>query len=610
MQFPAKDLLIACAFCSMAAQMQAPTAAEPEPFSVTLPAKGKWGAKTPDGSILLKQKDAILGHPEKLNCRLHGSVHSDLQSPPTFVAKFRKDGTFTVRTRGYCRIGARLEIWDGTGKRLLSKDLASKKEGTDGKFLVKLEKDHTVNLPEGIHLLTVRNTGQDWILVDGYVISGLLPLTDKDIERLNAVEIDVTKTFQTIEGWGGNIYPQTTRHAANDPSLYDTGFKELATTHMRIRSTWDQFEPENDNDDPNEINWEAYEKGDKGSVHDEFLMLQELNRRKVKLLFASWNYPYWIAGKPPGWKRGKQKIALPTDARAEAEFVESLTAYLLYAKKKYGVTYYGVSIQNEPGGGIYVPIRPDQLARVTAQLKKRLIKEGYKTMHYCPDVTGMRVGYSRSFFAQKDAKDLSCCLAYHSYNRTIPALQGFRDLARKLKLPVWVAEQQDVSHAAKDRFEWSHAYKNAVCIHDLLVHGDMSLSLFWSYVAGSSGGLVLYKPEKKAWSPTYYMLKHFYNTVPPGSVRVNVTPANRAGVRCVAFRHPDGKSLTAVFINGLKKEKELDIAFKGFTSATFTSRESNEKKRFEKADVMKRDGTKTTVALSPWSVTSIVMPAK
>jgi O-glycosyl hydrolase len=502
-------------------------------------------------------------------------------------------------------VGARLEIWDGTEKLLLAKDLPATKKATDGKFFVKLEEDFTVKLSEGIHRIQVKNTGRDWITVDAYLLKGLLPLTDKDIKALKSVVIDIARTFQTIEGWGGNIYPYTTRHAANDAGLYDKGFKELATTHMRIRSMWDGFESENDNDDPNVFKWEAFKKGDKGLVHDEFLMLQELSRRKVKLLFASWNYPYWIAGKPPGWKRGKGRIGLPEKEKAEAEFVESLAAYLLYARKKYGVTFYAVSIQNEPGIGVYVPVKPDQLLRVTRKLKERLTKEDYTTEYYCPDVTNMNVGYARAFFARSRAENLSCSLAYHSYRRRIPALQKFRNLARSLKRPVWVTEQQDVSHAAKDRFDWSHAFDNAVCIHDLLVYGDMSLSLFWSYVARTSGGLVMYMPEKKKWSPTYHMLKHFYNTVPPGSVRVSADPATEGRVRSVAFLLADKRLLTVVLINGRKRATTVDLMFRGITPGTFVSRESNATKRFEQTDNVSLDGTGMTVTLSPLSVTSI-----
>jgi len=366
----------------------------------------------------------------------------------------------------------------------------------------------------------------------------------------DTIIIDPSVTHQTIEGWGGNIYPQAVGHQKNDPTLYDKAFKELKTTHMRVRSFWYRLEAENDNDDPNVIDFGALKKHDTGIVHDEFLLQKAMVERDVKILFASWRFPFWMMGKPASWRpKSSDRPRFP--AKMEAEYVESIAAYCLYARKEYGFTFEAISVANEPMLGIYVRHDAARLARLTKALKERLAKAKYETTFYCPDVTpgdmsGVR--RARSFFAQKGVAEFSRCVAFHSYRPKLDGLRAFRALGRKINRPVWVTEQNFTPGAPRDRFEWSHAMKSAVTIHDLLVESDMALSLHFSYAASSEKGLVIYNPRTKTWARTYDVLKHLYNSVPVGSVRIGATPARtKGGVRATAFRS-QGR-LAAILVN-------------------------------------------------------------
>jgi O-glycosyl hydrolase len=580
--------------------------AEAASFSVTFDAPEKWGAPPPDGPIVIKGAKDIAGQPEKLNRRLHGTGHSDLQAPPVFIANFGDEGRLTVNASGYCRYGARIEISDANGNLLLGEDLPARKTGTDGQeYFVKIGRPFTVAIPAGAHRISVDNTGRDWIMIASYTLDGLVPLSEDDAKRLGATVVDVNRTFQTIQGWGGNIYPFATRYAAENPDLYDQMFKALATTHMRVRSYWHELERTNDNDDPDVIDFEALKPNDKGLIHDEFLMLQEMKRRGVKPLFAVFNSPDWIVrmGKPADWKPEGPKARL--DRSAEPEFVESMAAYLLYARKVYGVTYAAVSVQNEPSHGVYTYQSPESLFRITKALDARLKKEGYETTFYCPDLACPQyVDWAQRFFSQEGAKDLSCCVSYHSYRRTLKGMQGFRDLGKRVGLPVWVTEQNYTSGAPGDRFEWSHAMKNAVCLYDLLVEGDAALSLHWSYVAQGSKGLVMYQPEKKAWPPTYDMLKHFYNTIPPGSVRVAVMPGKQNKVSAMAFLLPDKRNLSVVFVNE-RGNRSVDLVIEGFKPKAAVARTSDATRRFEPVESVDLKADRVTVRLPPVSVTSV-----
>jgi len=120
----------------------------------------------------------------------------------------------------------------------------------------------------------------------------------------------------------------------------------------------------------------------------------------------------------------------------------------------------------------------------------------------------------------------------------------------------------------------------------------------------------MYQPEKKAWPPTYHMLKHFYNTIPPGSVRVGVTPAKENRVSAVAFLLPDKRNLSVVFINEQGSRRSVDLRFKGFTAGSAVVHESDTKRRFERAGEVKITDGGATVALSPLSVTSVQLRSR
>jgi len=329
--------------------------------------------------------------------------------------------------------------------------------------------------------------------------------------------------------------------------------EELTTTHMRVRSVWYELEGANDNEDPSRIDFAAIAKGDTGLVHQELLFQQELARRGIKLLFASWRFPYWMIGKPASWRPTPEERP-PLPQEMDQEYVESLTAYLLYARERYGIVFEAVSVANEPDIGIYIDgLDPERLLRLTRALGTRLEAHRYRTRFYLPDVAAadsISDGYMHAFFALDDAPRSTCAVSYHSYRRRRETIASFAALGRRYHLPVWVTEQNDTHLAAPDRHLWSHALKNAICLQELLVEGDVSLSLHFSFVMSSSGGLAIYLPEEARWSPTYTMLKHFQNHIPPGSVRIETRPKRTSdGILSSAFRHPDGERIVCLLVN-------------------------------------------------------------
>ncbi|MEZ4698604.1 MAG: glycoside hydrolase family 30 beta sandwich domain-containing protein [Rhodothermales bacterium] len=394
---------------------------------------------------------------------------------------------------------------------------------------------------------------------------------------------DTTRVFQRIEGWGGHVYPQSWKYHAADSSYERKLFEELDVTHFRLRSVWYLLEATNDNDDPSQIDLDALARADTGLVHDELLLQQRLAQKGKVLQFAAWRFPYWMAGESADWNPQFDDKP-PITPEMEPEFVESIAAYLLYARDRYGIVFDAVSIANEPDLGIYIPgLTPERLLRLTARLRDRLNAEGYqtdangrtRTRFYMPDVAAadsIGLDYVSRFFDLRDATDVASALSYHTYRRDTGVMSEFATLADRAGIPVWAMEMSHTHLAAADRFEWSHALANAICQYDALVYSNASLSVYWAFSFGTSRGLGIYVPEKKAWTPSYDMLKHFFNYVPVGSHRIDVSLLTTAAaasdpwrddatahVKAVGFLRPDGSVvLIAINTGGVPFEIAVD----------------------------------------------------
>jgi O-glycosyl hydrolase len=380
------------------------------------------------------------------------------------------------------------------------------------------------------------------------------------------VRLDPSRTFQTIEGWGGSLYPQTLPYFFEDANFKRRLLNDLNTTHVRLRSVWYLLESKNDDDDPAQTDFESIALGDTGLVHDELLLQQLLHRAGVTLQFASWRFPYWMVDKPADWRpTSDDKPILP--ASMDREYVESMAAYMIYARDQYGFEFDAVSIANEPDIGIYITgLTPERLLRLSRMLDERLKSHGYNTRFYLPDVAAadsIGMHYTKQFFQLEGAADFTTALAYHSYRRDPAVIKYFGEEAGRHGLPVWVTEQSHTHLAVDDRFNWSHALSNAVCLYDVLAGSNATLSLYWSLAMSSSGGLGLYIPEEKKWAPAYDMLKHFYNDVPVGSTRISAQTSGPEGLKTLAFKLPGSDTFSVILINSGSEIPEVTFMFAG-----------------------------------------------
>lgn len=343
------------------------------------------------------------------------------------------------------------------------------------------------------------------------------------------VTIDTSKTRQTIEGFGACLVTWKLLPEYADPAFYDMMVYDLGTSMVRCPVP-EAFEPVNDNDDPDEINWGAFRMEDMGPRLE---FLKEFQARGVDRFTASlWSPPEYMKTNRSTVQGGK----LRPDMREE--FAEFMTAFVLAAKERWDIDIYSLSLQNELlfleyyNSCIY---NPEQIREAVRAVMRKFAREGIKTRIMMPEdmlfPDRMR-WYIGPTMADPETKDFPGFFCTHRKGGAREWQQFWR-FAEGFNRQIWMTE------TGGDRKDWQGALASANAIHDALVHGNVSAWLFWQFTHLVSGA----RPK-----PGYWPTKHYYRFVRPGAVRVDAASSD-AQVLVSAFKRPEDQGLTCVLVN-------------------------------------------------------------
>ena len=179
------------------------------------------------------------------------------------------------------------------------------------------------------------------------------------------VTVDPCTSVYRFDGWGGDICfsiesPQTQYNI-------DTLKPAWARTEMTIT----EWEPANDNNNPNNINWAYLESHvtPGSNLEREFLLAKQLQDKHVSLFDFD-----MVSAKLDAAGTGDGYIA----PEMWPEVVEGICSYLVYARDHYGVEPNFFSF-NEPSIGIYVLFSPEQHRDAIKLLGSAFAARGLKT---------------------------------------------------------------------------------------------------------------------------------------------------------------------------------------------------------------------------------------
>jgi len=429
-----------------------------------------------------------------------------------------------------------------------------------------------------------------------------------------SLKVDGTNKFRQIDGFGVNIntawwYNGDFRDARIIQPAIDLLIDSLGVTIFRAVIEEMDWEKVNDDNDPDNFNWNYYNKVFSNKrFQGVWNTLHYLNQKGItdELIISFMGGP---PSEAPLAEKDRQKSWMgDTDYTIspgmEEEFVESIAALLYYARNTAKIQFALVSPLNEtdivsstkgadhPDGIVEGPNIPDatQVVRIIEKLARKLDAIGMSDVRFvAPDAAGDQLFKSCFEEMVKDSY-LMDKLAYwgvHDYGTNAKNYFNIINTHANPNKSFWVTEMAGIgnllgqlgdsasSYIFWDGFDcvYQHARRNG--------YGSAPPN-DWVFWFGPEVGkpLLEYLPSTNSWSPRkqFYQFAQVFKFVKPGA-RLIGSIVNDSSLIVRSFLNPDGQ----VVIVGLNSDKEsitlngtlTNMPAIGRLAMTYTNSEKN-----------------------------------
>jgi O-glycosyl hydrolase len=346
------------------------------------------------------------------------------------------------------------------------------------------------------------------------------------------VYIDLTIEHQTMDGTAGNIYSDALGYHENVMKLITS---DLNLTHVQVRA-WlvdgngeNGWEPQNDNGDSSNINWSAFK--DEGDVHTDFMMMKELSKAGIKPALGVFDVPDWMVTDPSAY------VYRHIPNHMYPEYAEFVVSFLLYAKSEYDVDIKIVQIQNEPNIGWRVYYSPEELADITEVLLDTL--DAYGLSHVKLHVGNVNkptaaISYWEASLKRPAIAARAAAASYHTWeDMTKGVVEKLKVYCHDQCVQCWATE---VGCGTLGSHTWAYGAGSMRKHYQAINWSDASMTFQWT-LAGAEGSI---GPCGEPY-PVYHLIKHFYQHIKPGSVRVDAV--DDSGTLTTAFLNKSDKTL-------------------------------------------------------------------
>lgn len=134
-------------------------------------------------TVVVQPSGKIAGGP--VSGVLHGvRNHPELHNPLRIRTAYSRPTTLEIAVGDVSGFGGAKLTVEMNGRRILTRDFPDPDDSRDGKTLTKFAGPIRIPIPRGGHVLTIRNPGRDWVMVNYRILGGL------------------TTTKPPLEGWG------------------------------------------------------------------------------------------------------------------------------------------------------------------------------------------------------------------------------------------------------------------------------------------------------------------------------------------------------------------------------------------------------------------------
>jgi len=428
-------------------------------------------------------------------------------------------------------------------------------------------------------------------------------------DELN-VQIDPSKRFQTIDGFGAHVVDIGGFYRRLDPQEQQKLMDLLANLDapiLRIGVPPD-IERTNDNDDPNQFNWSGFD------FHMEPLVLQALRdflaKGTVRTIIAScWSPPAWM-------KDNNNLIGGKIKPEYYPEFAEFLAAFVIGMKQTHGFQVDIISLLNEPGiipPWLSTATSPEELRELLKVVGAKFKALGLQTKIAVPDtarVSGLRsnaITYAQTILADPQAAQYADLIVTHQYGETPSAPQdweGLRRLVDSYGKPLWQTEMGTTLRQT----ELEDALLVAWLIYRALTVGNVRAWLYWAYFTGGTDEGSFTGP---VWIPNgqitvpkrYWAFWHFSKFVRPGSVRIAATADNP---NLLVSAYEQGGQIVIVAINPSRMPQAARFMLPGL-SGTVTHYETTAALDGARQPDIPAAGGSFTVTLDPQSIHTFIL---
>jgi O-glycosyl hydrolase len=402
------------------------------------------------------------------------------------------------------------------------------------------------------------------------------------------ITVDGAKKYQTINGLGVNINPQSWNvNPAAVKEVIDSLITGMGCTSFRLMFDDCDWEVVNDNNDPNSYNWTYYD-----SVYSAprftcvWNTIEYLNSKGISDITLSPD------GAASGWMGGTK-----LNQGAEAEYAEMMASMVYYGQKRRipTIQFSRLSPINETTcGGSEAPVMsPNQLGTIFSDIATHLINDGINSVTLIgPDDCA---GWPSSFHAMITNKITMSKLKFfggHQYGNSTSTSQGLLDSVKNSAYPdkgVIMTEANEVCNGFKcDGGIYNPDYgfiKYAgPAYKDILQHLNVGVNgiQIWEgydsryhhpnrYLTWSMWGIfavndTLY-PDVYTKRPHYYVFKQLYNFVKPGFQRIDIS-TNLLNMTVSAFYNPTNGDFVITGKNDSRSDQKIEGILKNLSEVS------------------------------------------
>jgi hypothetical protein len=348
------------------------------------------------------------------------------------------------------------------------------------------------------------------------------------------------------------------------------GLMEWSGCHwLRHAVTITDWEPQNDNDDAQKINWSGF-TFDSENMKRHYTFFDQAEKRGIKVLVTNWRLgAKWMTGQDDKWI-----LAHPDD---NEEFAETIAAmiYHLKVEKKYQCIW-ALSLWNEPNGDwAYTGPKskyPDSFWPLYVAVDKHLRRLGIRNeiLLLGPDTsTGGRPEHIMEMLAKYGTiLDIICDHDYSAYrgekmDRSILAysklISDLKAIPDK-KLPFVIGEFGNYGAGSQavddDNKVYDGALSTTAYLFSMLNAGAAGLARWEFHIYSDTwrnfGALTSTDPQYifKPYGPVYYIHAITARYVKPGwMVYKSGFDKKTDGIYGTVLGSPDGKDLTVLMLN-------------------------------------------------------------